>query len=137
MKSIKKIALLTALLFINLKVFSQKDTTKVNDSLVCIPKSIAKKIAIDLNKLDECDTTNKVLVKSLAISDKIINNRDSVIVLKDKQLKLSYDQILNDSMKYDIVNKQLNDTRKSLKWSKTKTTISQIAFIALLVKMVL
>jgi uncharacterized membrane protein len=120
-----------------LKVFSQKDTTKVNDSLVCIPKSIAKKIAIDLNNLDECDTINKVLTKSLATSTKIINNRDSVIILKDKQLKLSYDQRLNDSIKYDIVNKQLSDTRKSLKWSKTKTTISQIAFIALLVKILL
>lgn len=137
MKSVKKIVLLAALLFINLKVFSQKDTTKVNDSLVCIPKSIAKKIAIDLNKLDECDTTNKVLLKSLEISDKIINNRDSVIVSKDKQLKLSFDQRLNDSMKYDIVNRQLSDTRKSLKWIKAKTTISQIAFIVLLVKMVL
>jgi hypothetical protein len=104
---------------------------------VCIPKSIAKKIAIDLNKLDECDTTNKVLLKSLEISDKIIKNRDSVIVSKDKQLKLSFDQRLNDSMKYDIVNRQLSDTRKSLKWSKAKTTISQIAFIVLLVKMVL
>jgi hypothetical protein len=120
-----------------LKVFSQKDTTKVNDSLVCIPKSVAKKIAIDLNKLDECDTTNKVLVKSLEISGNIVKNRDSVILLKDKQLKLSFEQIFNDSIKYDIVNRQLNDTRKSLKWSKTKTTISQIAFIALLVKIVL
>lgn len=120
----------------NFKLFSQKDTTKVNDSLVCIPKSIAKKIAIDLNALDDCDTTNKVLVKSLATANKIINNRDSVILLTNKQLKLCYDQRISDSIKYGLVNDQLNDTRKSLKWSKAKTTISQIAFLAVLIKLV-
>lgn len=121
----------------NFKLFSQKDTTKINDSLVCIPKSVAKKIAIELNKLDECDSSSKVYDKALATSSKIIKNRDSVIVFKDKQIKLYVDKNVNDSLKYNILNNQLSDTKKSLKWSRTKTTISQIAFIAVLIKLVI
>ena len=110
-------------------IFSQTDTTVRVDSIVCIPKYIAKKIAKDLVILDEKTAINKLLESDIDIYKKIIVNRDSVVTLKTKQLDLSHQQYVNSSMQYSIVNEQLNKQRKSLKFSKFKTTISQIALI--------
>jgi plasmid maintenance system antidote protein VapI len=120
-------------MLLNFKSFSQKDTTHL-DSIVCIKKSIAKKIALDLVKLDEVVAVNSVLNSNIDILKKEVLNRDSVIVLKGKQFDLSNQQYINLMLKYDIVNKQLSDERKKLKWSKTKTTISQLALLGLLIK---
>ncbi len=121
----------------NLNSFSQKDTTRLVDSIVCIKKSIAKKIALDLVKLDEVVAVNSVLKSNVEILKKQVENKDSVIVLENKKYKLSNEQYINSMLKYDIVNKQLSDERKNLKWSKTKTTISQLAFLGLLIKVAL
>jgi len=120
-------------MLLNFKSFSQKDTTHL-DSIVCIKKSIAKKIALDLVKLDEVVAINSILNSNIEILNKQVVNRDSVIVVKGKQFYLSNQQYINSMLQYDIVNKQLNSERKKLKWSKTKTTISQLALLGLLIK---
>jgi hypothetical protein len=118
----------------NLKSFSQKDTTHLTDSIVCIKKVIAKKIALDLVKLDEVVAINYILKSNIEILNKQSVNRDSVIVKTSKQYDLCNQQYINSMLQYDIVNKQLSSERKKLKWSKTKTTISQLALLGLLIK---
>lgn len=131
MKHIKKIALLILLAFCNLIVFSQKDTT-TNDSLVCIKKEIAKKIAKDLVKLDECLEQKTVLDNNILLLNNQLKNKDSVIILLNKTNNLSNQSYINACLKYDIVNKQVLDTNKKLKWSKFKTTISQILLLSVI-----
>lgn len=120
-------------MLLNFKSFSQKDTIHL-DSIVCIKKSIAKKIALDLVKLDKVVAINSILNSNIEILNKQVANRDSVIVKTSKQFDLSNQQYINSMLQYDIVNKQLNSERKKLKWSKTKTTISQLALLGLLIK---
>jgi hypothetical protein len=120
-------------MLLNFKSFSQKDTIHL-DSIVCIKKSIAKKIALDLVKLDEVVAINSILNNNISILNKQVKNRDSVIALNNKKYDLSNQQYINSTLQYDIVNKQLNSERKKLKWSKTKTTISQLALLGLLIK---
>ena len=120
-------------MLLNFKSFSQKDTIHL-DSIVCIKKSIAKKIALDLVKLDEVVAINSILNNNISILNKQVKNRDSVIALNNKKYDLSNQQYINSTLQYDIVNKQLNRERKKLKWSKTKTTISQLALLGLLIK---
>lgn len=88
-----------------------------------------------MNRLDEKVEENKLLYKRVDILSTQVSNRDSAYNIVKKQLNLCYAMNINDSLKYDIVNQQLSEQRKKLKWSKTKTTISQLAFLALLVKM--
>ena len=121
------------IMLLNFKSFSQKDTIHL-DSIVCIKKSIAKKIALDLVKLDEVVAINSILNNNISILNKQVKNRDSVIALNNKKYDLSNQQYINSTLQYDIVNKQLNRERKKLKWSKTKTTISQLALLGLLIK---
>jgi hypothetical protein len=121
-------------MLLNYKSFSQKDTTHLIDSIVCIKKSIAKKIALDLVKLDEVVAINSILNSNIEILNKQVSNRDSVIALSNKKYDLSNQQYINSMLKYDIVNKQFIDERKKLKWSKTKTTISQLVLLGLLIK---
>ena len=114
----------------SLSCFSQKDTIAQVDSIVCIKKSVAKKIAKDLVKLDEVTAINKVLENDIDIYKNIIENKDTIIALKTNQFNLCTQQYINSSLQYKIVNNQLNDSRKKLKWSKFKTTVSQVLLVA-------
>lgn len=113
-------------------IFSQNVTNKV-DSVVVIKKEVAKKIAKDLNRLDECLATKTILDSNINLLTQQINNKDSIIFLEKKISQLNYENYLSEKYKYNITSKQYLDTQKKLKWSKTKTTVSQLALVVLAV----
>ena len=129
----KKILLFLFTILTSWRGFSQIDTNKVKvDSIVCIKKEIATKIARDLVKLDEYVLKNKVLDSNIVLLKNQVKNRDSAINLQYNQLELSNKSFINAGIQYSIVNKQVSELNKSLKVSKSKTTISQLGFLALL-----
>ena len=111
-------------IFLPMWLFSQKINT--DTSLICIPYKVAKKIALDLNKLDsltEIDKLTKIEIfeigKKVTIQENIIN----LLEQKEKNYEL---QIKKENEKFVIVDTQNNNLRKEVKKLKTKSLFIQI-----------
>jgi hypothetical protein len=93
--------MLLILLKLNLTVFSQTDTSKVTETVKCLPLSTFKKIAEDLLRGDstkfELELTNKEILKleeKITLKDSVIN----ISINKENNYKLtinSLDQRIN------------------------------------------
>jgi hypothetical protein len=109
----------------NLISFSQNATNK--DTLVCIPKSIAKKIALDLTKKD----LNDSIVSNLTIDNKLllkkVNFQDSIMKFKDNQILLftNNEKLFNQSLEYK--DKEINKLTLDLDSQKKYTKFSLIS----------
>jgi len=107
-----------------------KDTLK-SDSTITIQKQVANNT---LRELTVCDTLKNII--SLyrfndSISNLRLNDRDSVIVLKDSQIK-DYSKIVeNYTSEKQILVKQRSDLEDKLKNSKKKTFTAIVASIML------
>jgi|APGre2960657404_1045060.scaffolds.fasta_scaffold00931_13 hypothetical protein len=111
-------------IFLPMWAFSQKINT--DTSLICIPYKVAKKIALDLNKLDsltEIDKLTKIEIfeigKKVTIQENIIN----LFEQKEKNYEL---QIKKENEKFVIVDTQNNNLRKEVKKLKTKSLFIKI-----------
>ena len=111
-------------IFLPMWVLSQKINT--DTSLICIPYKVAKKIALDLNKLDsltEIDKLTKIEIfeigKKVTIQENIIN----LLEQKEKNYEL---QIKKENEKFVIVDTQNNNLRKEVKKLKTKSLFIKI-----------
>jgi hypothetical protein len=129
-RSLAKILLLTLFLSGSLKALSQKDSVTVNDSVVRISKSVAQKILI---AADSIPILNK---QTASLKSDIINYKNLVSV-KDDQIKAKYDSIrllsgirVTQDRQKELLLSQVQAEHKKLKWSKTKTTVSQLLLLA-------
>ena len=111
-------------IFLPMWVLSQKINT--DTSLICIPYKVAKKIALDLNKLDsltEIDKLTKIEIfeigKKVTIQENIIN----LFEQKEKNYEL---QIKKENEKFVIVDTQNSNLRKEVKKLKTKSLFIKI-----------
>jgi len=110
---------------LNLTSFSQNATNK--DTLVCLPKSIAKKIALDLTKKD----LNDSIISNLTIDNnfllKKINFQDSIIKFKENQIILfnNNEKLFNQSLEYK--DKEINKLLLDLDFQKKYTKFSLIS----------
>ena len=109
------------------KSFSQTDTK----NKVVIDTSIARKIAIDLVKGDECKQELKIVKENInllnqkvTVKDSIINNHKNQIVNLNKMVD-GKDKLIK------ISDENLNNTKKQLLKSKFNTTIFKITTIVL------
>ena len=134
MKNIKlKILLSIAYLLIASLAFGQKDTTYINlnDSLVCVNKDVAIFITKELVRKDYLESKVVLLQKDTAALSQIVNLHSKNLDLANKK-ELAYKSIVAN---YQLTIKNYDDyvakENKKLKWSKTKTTISQLALLAL------
>jgi len=115
--------LITLLLLIPIMSFGQivKDTTQI-----CFPYSVAKQIALDLNKLDQQTAILRLTETQLTQTLNKVNVQDSIIVtmeLKEDNYEL---QIKKEQEKFTIVENQNEGLRKDIKKLKTKNTIIEI-----------
>jgi hypothetical protein len=115
--------MLTILALMSLNCFSQIDTVKnkvkqttiISDTTkVVLSKEVAKEVVIDLIKLDGCEEEVKLYQEKIEllnnreeIKDSIIQlltikdtNNQSIIILKDEQLKVSKE--LTENLKIEI-----------------------------------
>ena len=125
-----KILLSIALLLTTFKTIGQTDI-KINDSLVCVNKSVAIKITKDLVRKDYLESKTLLLEKDTALLSQLVKQyiKDSTIA---GNKEIAYKAVISDykrslSNTEDYARQLENNVRKS----KAKTIISQIALIAL------
>ena len=112
--------MLLILLKLNLTVFSQTDTTKVTESVKCLPVSTFKKIAEDLLRGDsvkfELELSNKEILK---LEEKIIL-KDSITTILNKK-EDNYKLTINTlDSKISFLEKFNNELSTDLKKQKVK-----------------
>lgn len=125
-------------MLLNLSSFSQIGTKKIiDDSVVVIKKSIAKKIAKDLIKYDALLKIDSIKTEDISLFKKQLIIKDSAI-LKFKNIgDLQYESYLNASKRYGLLNELCVAEKRKNKKQKFKTTISQIGLSALVVFLVI
>lgn len=125
-------------MLLNLSSFSQIGTQKIiDDSVVVIKKSIAKKIAKDLIKYDALLKIDSIKTEDISLFKKQLIIKDSAI-LKFKNIgDLQYESYLNASKRYGLLNELYVAEKRKNKKQKFKTTISQIGLSALVVFLVI
>jgi len=122
--------ILFILLFLPILCFSQKKN--IDTTILCLPYSVAKQIALDLNSLDSLTADNKLTLKELSETQKKVTVQDSIIttmVLKEKNYDL---QIKKETEKFAIVEKQNEGLRDDIRKLKTKNTFIELVGGALL-----
>lgn len=105
--------------------FSQNVINK--DTMVCITKSIAKKIALDLTKKDLNDSLLVNLTNENNFLLKKINIQDSIIKFKTNQISLfnNNELLFNKSLEYQT--KEINKLTTDLNTQKIYTKFSIIS----------
>ena len=122
--------ILFILLFLPILCFSQKKD--IDTTILYLPYSVAKQIALDLNRLDSLTADNKLTLKELSETQKKVTVQDSIIitmVLKEKNYDL---QIKKETEKFTIVEKQNEGLRDDIRKLKTKNTFIELVGGALL-----
>ncbi len=111
-------------LIVSFTSFSQKTVKDTNE--ICMPYTVAKKIALDLNKLDSITKVSKFTEIELVETRKKVELKDSIIVTfeqKETNYKL---QIEKENEKFKIVDDQNKELRKDIKKLKVKNTVFEI-----------
>jgi hypothetical protein len=108
-----------------------------NDSTVTIGKAVGQASLIDLAHYDSL----QLQIPLYAAADSILNlriaNRDSVISVKDNQISDYNSMIANYSNQRAVLVEQRNTAENQLKKQKFKTTISQIAGLAIIAALII
>ena len=108
--------ILFILLFLPILCFSQKKD--IDTTILYLPYSVAKQIALDLNRLDSLTADNKLTLKELSETQKKVTVQDSIIitmVLKEKNYDL---QIKKETEKLAKKIKAIEDATKKDKNKK-------------------
>ena len=111
-------------IFLPMWVLSQKINT--DTSLICIPYKVAKKIALDLNKLDSLTEIDKLTKIEIFEIEKKVTIQENIINLFEQKEKNYELQIEKEKEKFGIVETQNEDLRKEVKKLKTKSLFIKI-----------
>ena len=132
MKQIKRLITTALLMLLGLIAFSQKDTaTQKEDSLVCIPKSAAQKIAAELVQKDGLMQQIELYKKNELVYTSLLNSKDTTILMF-KKINTNY--MLNEidyRAKINVLNNEKEYAESQSKKLKFKNSIYQVAIIAL------
>lgn len=106
-------------------IFSQKDK-KPDTNEICLPYYVAKKISLDLNKLDSLMEVSKLHEKEIKLLNKKVVLLDSIIITYEQKEKNYKEQIEKEQEKFKIVENQNNELRNEIKKTKRRNTIKDI-----------
>ena len=139
----KKLILLTATILVSLIAFSQRNTkTTTTDSVIILPKAVAREVAKDVLRKDSCQLQLKIVENNLSLSEKNNEFKDSVITNQKQQINLweekgkNYETmlLLKDEQKknLEMAIKPLQNELKKTKKNLVKTQIGAGAIILFL-----
>jgi len=99
---------------------------KKDTSMVCLPYSVAKQVALDLNKLDSIIEINNLTNKELKQTERKVIYKDSIItVMKEKEV--NYETIITkEREKFKIVDDQNTNLRDELTKVRRRRTFLEI-----------
>jgi hypothetical protein len=112
------------ILFISFNGFSQKPIKDTSE--ICFPYPVAKKIALDLNKLDSVTNVSKLTDIELNETKKKVMFQENIINTMEQKEKNYELQIQKEGEKYKIVDEQNKELRKEVKKLKVKNTVIEI-----------
>lgn len=102
--------------------FSQPDSTaktKINKAeLICLPDSVLRKVANELVLYDQCASQRTVLNLSIDYLNQIITSKDSLLFIKESEIKAKGDIIGLYMDKNSIQNTEIKEMQK--KYSQLK-----------------
>lgn len=121
-------------MLVSLIAFSQANIkTSITDSVIILPKAVAKEVAKDIIRKDSCQVQLKILQNSLILSEKNNELKDSVISNQNQQITLWVEKgknyetmiMLKDEQKknLELAIKPLQDELKKAKRNLLKTKI--------------
>lgn len=116
--------ILFLILFISFNGITQK--TMKDTSEICFPYIVAKKIALDLNKLDSISNVSKLTDIELNETKKKVMFQENIINTMEQKEKNYEIQIQKEEEKYKIVDEQNKELRKEVKKIKVKNTVIEI-----------
>jgi hypothetical protein len=124
----KKLILLSLMMLVCGKSFSQTDTK----NKVVIDTSLAKKIAIDLVKGDECKEELKIVYKNISLLENKVLVKDSIINVQKNQITNFGKMVDGKEKLLNISNDNLKNTQRQLKKSKFNSTFYKLTTLALI-----
>jgi hypothetical protein len=110
------------------KSFSQTDTK----NKVVIDTSLAKKIAIDLVKGDECKEELKIVYKNISLLENKVFVKDSIINVQKNQITNFGKMVDGKEKLLNISNDNLKNTQRQLKKSKFNSSFYKLTTLALI-----
>jgi len=121
-------------MLVSLIAFSQANIkTSITDSVIILPKAVAKEVAKDIIRKDSCQVQLKILQNSLILSEKNNELKDSVISNQNQQITLWVEKgknyetmiMLKDEQKknLDLVIKPLQNDLEKAKRNLLRTKI--------------
>lgn len=127
--------------------FSQTSTvliTDTKDSLVCLPKSVAKEVVKDLIRKDSLESELVVITKNKRIMESNLILKDSIITNKDKEISIYKLKGVDLLYEISLKNKQIIEYRdlstkleKQLNKAKRNKLITESITIASILTAVL
>ena len=112
------------ILLLSFNGISQKTVKDTNE--ICFPYPVAKKIALDLNKLDSVINVSKLTDIELNETKKKVMFQENIINTMEQKEKNYELQIQKEEEKYKIVDEQNKELRKEVKKLKVKNTVIEI-----------
>jgi len=104
--------MLAVILLLSLTAFSQNATTK--EQLVCIPKSIAQKIAVDLIRLDSVTVELKNTQVILQKTDQKLVEQDSLILIYKEKLLTYQQEIATQNIRFNTCSERVTKLEKDV-----------------------
>ncbi len=128
--------------------FSQTNTKITTDSVVILPKNVAKEVVKDIIRKDSCEAELTLVKKNLDLMGKTNNLKDSIIlsmksqILLHKTIDSNYNTMLN-LKDVEIANfntataamkKDLKETKRKLAATKIGAGVIILALVVLIFK---
>lgn len=120
--------------------FSQTNTgTITTDSIVPLPKNVAKEVVKDLIRKDSLESELKVCQKNTELLEQNLTLKDSIILSKDTQISLQKEKEVNYETMLQLKDTQIENFKlltdklnADIKKNKRKTVLKTIGNTALI-----
>lgn len=98
-------------MLVSLIAFSQANTKiSITDSVIILPKAVAKEVAKDVIRKDSCQSQLKIVQNTLVLSEKNNELKDSIILNQNQQITLWVEKGKN----YETMIMLINEQKKNL-----------------------
>lgn len=104
--------MLAVILLLSLTAFSQKDTSK--QQKVCMPLSVAQKIAVDLIRLDSVTVELKNTQVVLQKTEQKLNEQDSLILIYKEKLLTYQQEIAIQNTRFNTCSERITKLEKDV-----------------------
>lgn len=104
--------MLAVTLLLSLTAFSQKDTNKEQN--VCMPLSVAQKVAVDLIRLDSVTVELKNTQVVLQKTEQKLTEQDSLVLIYKEKLSTYQQEIATQNIRFNTCSERVTKLEKDV-----------------------